>query len=124
MEPRCSPKRAPGCSAGTHHSTPTAASGARRPHDDLAGRLPRSARGRARRRIRLVRAREAPGWGAVGVAGALLARALRGREPNRFLLAAVCGAAGLAFGAWMDVYQWTLAARQDLDTYVAVAGTS
>jgi energy-coupling factor transport system substrate-specific component len=24
----------------------------------------------------------------------------------------------------MDVYQWTLAARQDLDTYVAVAGTS
>ena len=40
------------------------------------------------------------------------------------MLAAVCGLAGLAFGAWMDVYQWTLAARQDLDTYVAVAGTS
>ena len=40
------------------------------------------------------------------------------------MLAAVCGVAGLAFGAWMDVYQWTLAARQDLDTYVAVAGTS
>ena len=64
------------------------------------------------------------GWGAVGVAGALLARFLRGREPNRFVLAGVCGLAGLAFGAWMDVYQWTLAARQDLDTYVAVAGTS
>jgi len=64
------------------------------------------------------------GWGAVGVGGAALARVLRGREPNRFLLAAVCGVAGLAFGAWMDVYQWTLAARQDLDTYVAVAGTS
>jgi prenyltransferase beta subunit len=64
------------------------------------------------------------GWGAVGVSGGLLARLLRGREPNRFVLAAVCGAAGLAFGAWMDVYQWTLAARQDLDTYVAVAGTS
>src|ERR671921_497721 len=64
------------------------------------------------------------GWGAVGVVGALLARALRGREPNRFVLAGVCGLAGLAFGAWMDVYQWTLAARQDLDTYVAVAGTS
>jgi energy-coupling factor transport system substrate-specific component len=64
------------------------------------------------------------GWGAVGVCGALLARVLRGREPNRFVLAAVCGAAGLLFGAWMDVYQWTLAARQDLDTYVAVAGTS
>jgi Prenyltransferase and squalene oxidase repeat len=64
------------------------------------------------------------GWGAVGIAGAVLARVLRGREPNRILLAAVCGLAGLAFGAWMDVYQWTLAARQDLDTYVAVAGTS
>jgi hypothetical protein len=64
------------------------------------------------------------GWGAVGVAGALLARFLRGREPNRFVLAGVCGLAGLAFGAWMDVYQWTLAARQDLDTYVAVSGTS
>jgi energy-coupling factor transport system substrate-specific component len=64
------------------------------------------------------------GWGAVGVGGALLARLLHGREPNRFVLAAVCGAAGLVFGAWMDVYQWTLAARQDLDTYLAVAGTS
>jgi energy-coupling factor transport system substrate-specific component len=64
------------------------------------------------------------GWGVVGVAGAFLARFLRGREPSRFTLAAVCGVAGLAFGAWMDVYQWTLAARQDLDTYVAVAGTS
>src|SRR5215210_235155 len=64
------------------------------------------------------------GWGGVGVGGALLARALRGREPNRFLLAAVCGVAGLVFGAWMDVYQWTFAARQDVDTYIAVAGTS
>jgi hypothetical protein len=64
------------------------------------------------------------GWGAVGVGGALLARVLRGREPNRFLLAAVCGVAGLLFGAWMDIYQWTFAARQDLDTYVAIAGTS
>jgi hypothetical protein len=64
------------------------------------------------------------GWGVVGVGGALLARALHGREPNRFVLAAVCGAAGLLFGAWMDVYQWTFAARQDLDSYIAVAGTS
>ncbi len=64
------------------------------------------------------------GWGAVGVGGALVARALRGREPNRFVLAAICGVAGLAFGAWMDVYQWTLAARQDLDSYLVVAGTS
>jgi uncharacterized protein DUF6580/squalene-hopene cyclase-like protein/prenyltransferase/squalene oxidase-like repeat protein len=64
------------------------------------------------------------GWGAVGVCGAALARVLRGREPNRFVLAAVCGVAGLLFGAWMDIYQWTFAARQDLDTYIAVAGTS
>jgi energy-coupling factor transport system substrate-specific component len=64
------------------------------------------------------------GWGAVGVAGALLARALRGREPNRFVLAGVCGLAGLVFGAWMDVYQWTLTGRQDLDSYLVVAGSS
>jgi hypothetical protein len=64
------------------------------------------------------------GWGAVGVGGALLARVLHGREPNRLVLAAVCGVAGLLFGAWMDVYQWTFAARQDLDSYIAVAGTS
>jgi len=64
------------------------------------------------------------GWGAVGVGGAALARVLRGREPNRFVLAAVCGLAGLLFGAWMDIYQWTFAARQDLDTYIAISGTS
>jgi hypothetical protein len=64
------------------------------------------------------------GWGAVGVGGAALARVLRGREPNRFVLAAVCGVAGLLFGAWMDIYQWTFAARQDLDTYIAISGTS
>jgi uncharacterized protein DUF6580/prenyltransferase/squalene oxidase-like repeat protein len=64
------------------------------------------------------------GWGAVGVAGALLARVMGRRDPNRLLLAASCAVAGLAFGAWMDVYQWTLAARQDAATYVAVSGTS
>ncbi|MBD0280572.1 MAG: hypothetical protein ICV69_00015 [Thermoleophilaceae bacterium] len=64
------------------------------------------------------------GWGAVGVAGAVLARVVGERDPNRFVLAAVCALAGLAFGAWMDVYQWTLAVRQDVATYVAVSGTS
>ena len=64
------------------------------------------------------------GWGAVGIGGALFARLMRGCEPKRILLAAVCGAAGLAFGAWMDIYQWTLAARQDLDTYLAVSASS
>jgi energy-coupling factor transport system substrate-specific component len=64
------------------------------------------------------------GWGAVGVSGALLARMLRDREPGRLLLAAVCGLAGLAFGAWMDLYQLTFAARQDLDTYMALSASS
>jgi Prenyltransferase and squalene oxidase repeat len=64
------------------------------------------------------------GWGAVGLGGALLARALRGREPGRLLLAGICGLAGLAFGAWMDLYQLTLAAHQDLDTYVAISASS
>ena len=63
-------------------------------------------------------------WGGVGVGGALLARAFGGREPGRVPLALACGAAGLAFGALMDVYQWTLAARQDLASYLAVSGSS
>jgi hypothetical protein len=64
------------------------------------------------------------GWGAVGAGAAVLARFLHGRELGRVPLALVCGAAGLAFGAWMDVYQWTLAARQDLDSYLAVSASS
>jgi Squalene-hopene cyclase C-terminal domain/Prenyltransferase and squalene oxidase repeat len=64
------------------------------------------------------------GWGAVGVGGAMLARALREREPGRLLLAVICGLAGLAFGAWMDLYQLTLAAHQDLDTYLAISASS
>jgi energy-coupling factor transport system substrate-specific component len=64
------------------------------------------------------------GWGVVGVAGALLGRVLRDREPGRLVLAAACGLAGLAFGAWMDLYQLTLAARQDLDTYLALSASA
>jgi energy-coupling factor transport system substrate-specific component len=64
------------------------------------------------------------GWGATGVAGALLARVLRDREPGRLVLAAVCGVAGLVFGAWMDLYQLSLAAHQDLDTYLALSASS
>jgi energy-coupling factor transport system substrate-specific component len=63
-------------------------------------------------------------WGGVGIGGALLARATRGRELGRVELAIACGIAGLAFGAFMDVYQWTFAARQDLATYLAIATTS
>jgi energy-coupling factor transport system substrate-specific component len=64
------------------------------------------------------------GWGAVGVAGALMARVMRDREPSRLVLAVVCGLAGLVFGAWMDLYQLTLAAHQDLDTYLALSASS
>jgi energy-coupling factor transport system substrate-specific component len=63
-------------------------------------------------------------WGGVGVGGALLARSLRGRAPGRWPLAIACGVAGLAFGAFMDVYQWTLAAQQDLASYAAISATS
>ena len=64
------------------------------------------------------------GWGGVGAGAAGLAWLMRGRELSRMQLAAVCALAGLAFGAWMDIYQWTLAARQDLDSYLAVAASS
>ena len=64
------------------------------------------------------------GWGAVGAGGAVLARVARGRELGRVALAVACGVAGLAFGAWMDVYQWTYAARQDLESYLAVSASS
>ena len=63
-------------------------------------------------------------WGGVGIAGALLARAMRGRELGRWPLALACGLAGAAFGAVMDTYQWTLAAEQDAGTWLAVAASS
>jgi len=63
-------------------------------------------------------------WGAVGMGGALLALLARGKEIGRLALAAACAVASLAFGAFMDLYQLSQAARQDLDGYLAVAGTS
>src|SRR4051794_30873432 len=44
-------------------------------------------------------------WGGVGIAGALLARAC-GRHLGRIPLAIVCGIAGLAFGAVMNLHLW------------------
>ena len=64
------------------------------------------------------------GWGGVGVAGALVAHLWRGREPSRIALAAVCGLAGLAFGAFMDVYQWSFTYSNDPGSYLVVASTS
>jgi energy-coupling factor transport system substrate-specific component len=63
-------------------------------------------------------------WGGVGVGGALLARAARGRELGRLPLAIACAVAGLAFGVVMDLYQWTFTASQSPASYLAVAGTS
>ena len=64
------------------------------------------------------------GWGGVGIAGAVLAGIMRGRELGRWPLALACGVAGAAFGVVMDTYQWTLAAEQDAGTWLAVAGSS
>jgi energy-coupling factor transport system substrate-specific component len=63
------------------------------------------------------------GWGLVGIAGALLARAT-GRRLGRIPLAVACGAAALLFGAVMNTHLWTLAASHDLGTWVAISGTS
>src|SRR3954468_533031 len=63
-------------------------------------------------------------WGVVGLGGALFGRVMRGREPNRFVLALICGLSGFVFGALMDMYQWTLAAEHTLPSYLAVSGTS
>jgi energy-coupling factor transport system substrate-specific component len=45
------------------------------------------------------------GWGAVGVAGALLGH-LTGRRLGRVQLAIACAAASLGYGAWMNVHLW------------------
>jgi energy-coupling factor transport system substrate-specific component len=62
-------------------------------------------------------------WAGVGMGGGLLAR-VAGRELGRWPLAFACAFAGLAFGAVMDTFQWTLAARQDAATWVVVSGQS
>jgi energy-coupling factor transport system substrate-specific component len=74
------------------------------------------------------------GWGAVGIAGAVLARAqFRGfrrvaasaehvRVPPRVLLALACAVAGFAFGAWMDLFTlMTFAPERSLDAYLVLA---
>ena len=58
-------------------------------------------------------------WGACGVAGALAAPLLRGR----FALAAFCFVLGLAFSAFMDVWNWLAFYNQHTwQTFVAVHG--
>ncbi|CAN5591641.1 hypothetical protein BH20ACT17_BH20ACT17_13700 [soil metagenome] len=62
------------------------------------------------------------GWGAVGLFGALLARSF-GRDMGRWGLAAACGLAGLAYGAFMDFHLWVLyAGEHSWSEYVVLAG--
>ena len=64
------------------------------------------------------------GWGAAGVAGALLATISR-RRAGRLTLAGACALAGLAFGAWMDLFTlMAFTATPSADGYVAIAGIS
>jgi len=60
------------------------------------------------------------GWGMCGIAGAVLWRVTRGHA-GRFRLAFVCGLAGLAFGAWMNL-QTTVSYGGDisLERYLAL----
>jgi energy-coupling factor transport system substrate-specific component len=63
------------------------------------------------------------GWGVVGLAGAGLARATL--APRRLWLALACALAGLAFGAWMDLFTLlSFAAERSGGTYLAIAATS
>ncbi|MEX0745770.1 MAG: prenyltransferase/squalene oxidase repeat-containing protein [Phycisphaeraceae bacterium] len=64
------------------------------------------------------------GWGATGVAGAVLAR-VAGRQLGRLPLSVSCGLAGLVFGAWMDLSQLVMyAAEASPETYIAISVTS
>jgi prenyltransferase beta subunit/uncharacterized membrane protein len=63
------------------------------------------------------------GWGAAGVLGAALAGA--GVRPRRAILALVCALAGLAFGAWMDLFTLlNFTAERTGDTYLAISAAS
>ena len=64
------------------------------------------------------------GWGAAGLGGALLA-SVAGRRLGRWPLAFCCAAAGLVFGAWMDLFTLTsFAAVSSADGYIAIATLS
>jgi energy-coupling factor transport system substrate-specific component len=63
------------------------------------------------------------GWGVVGLLGAALGRA--GLGGARFRLALACAAAGLAFGAWMDLFTLlNFAAERSGGSYAAIAAVS
>jgi energy-coupling factor transport system substrate-specific component len=64
---------------------------------------------------------EMAGWGLVGLGGAWVA-VVSGRRLNRLGLAAVCGFAGLAYGALLDYsVMVTYGGEQSLDRYLALS---
>ncbi len=64
------------------------------------------------------------GWGAVGMLGAALAVALRGRRPPPLLLALACAAAAELFNLILDLYTWTGTGAHTLSAFVVVLGAA
>ena len=60
-------------------------------------------------------------WGLVGIGGALLGAACRGRRPGRLALGLAAAVAALAFGAIVDLSTWTTFGRHTLGEYVVIA---
>ena len=63
------------------------------------------------------------GWGGAGLLGAGLAHAF-GHELRRVPLAAACGLAGAAFGAWMDLHLWVVFTDHQAAEYAAISARS
>jgi len=63
-------------------------------------------------------------WGAIGIGGAILARATRGRI-RRVPLAIVCALAGLAYGVVLNFSTWvTFTGDHNLGSFLAIAGAA
>jgi energy-coupling factor transport system substrate-specific component len=60
-------------------------------------------------------------WGAVGIFGAVLARAF-GRDLGRWPLALACALAGFAYGSFLDLQLWVLYSAHSWSEYLLVAG--
>ncbi|HEY1539107.1 MAG TPA: hypothetical protein VGF63_06895 [Solirubrobacteraceae bacterium] len=60
-------------------------------------------------------------WGAVGIFGAILARAF-GRDLGRWPLALACALAGFAYGSFLDFQLWVLYSAHSWSEYLLVAG--
>ncbi|HEX4345863.1 MAG TPA: hypothetical protein VHZ31_09900 [Solirubrobacteraceae bacterium] len=60
-------------------------------------------------------------WGAVGIFGAVLARAFGG-DIGRWPLALACALAGFAYGSFLDLQLWVLYSAHSWSEYLLVAG--